>query len=138
MTMTPEQALQLTRRQFFGLSSAGIGAAALGSILSPSAFASTSSLHATPKAKRVIYLFQSGGPSHIDLFDYKPSMRDRHGDELPDSVRGDQRVTGMTSGQDSFAFTAPLWDIRALWLYGPRVTCWIARLMGDKPRYCAM
>jgi hypothetical protein len=100
--MTPEQALQLTRRQFFGLSSAGIGAAALGSILSPAAFASTGYLHGTPKAKRVIYLFQSGGPSQLDLFDYKPQLHSRQGEDLPDSVRMGQRLTGMTSGQDSF------------------------------------
>ena len=49
-----------------------------------------------PKAKRVIYLFQSGGPSHIDLFDYKPKLKDHHGEELPQSIRNGQRITGMT------------------------------------------
>jgi len=58
--------------------------------------------HHTPTAKRVIYLFQSGGPSHIDLFDYKPALEKLHGTELPASVRGDQRVTGMTAGQKQF------------------------------------
>ena len=55
-----------------------------------------------PKAKRVIYLFQSGAPSQIDLFDHKPAIRDRRGIELPDSVRMGQRITTMTSGQKSF------------------------------------
>ena len=56
-------------------------------------------LHFAPKAKRVIYLFMSGGPSHIDLFDYKPKLRELHGTELPATVRMGQRITGMTSGQ---------------------------------------
>lgn len=95
----------MTRRHFFGLSAAGIGTAALGSIMSPQAFASGGTIaqpHFTPKAKRVIYLFQSGGPSHLDLFDYKPAMNKLRGTEIPDSIRGDQRITGMTSGQASF------------------------------------
>src|SRR5262249_45889179 len=65
-------------------------------------------LHWVPRAKRVIYLFMSGGPSHIDLFDYKAKLREYHGTELPDSVRQGQRVTGMTSGQESFPFVAPM------------------------------
>jgi uncharacterized protein (DUF1501 family) len=63
--------------------------------------------HFAPKAKRVIYLFQSGGPSQIDLFDYKPGYRHLHGTELPDSVSGGQRVTGMTAGQSTFPVLAP-------------------------------
>ena len=55
--------------------------------------------HFRPKAKRVIFLHQSGGPSQMDLFDYKPSLSKRHGTELPDSIRMGQRITGMTSGQ---------------------------------------
>lgn len=63
--------------------------------------------HRKPKAKRVIYLFQSGGPSHIDLFNYKAAMKKLHGTELPDSVRQGQRLTGMTAGQKSFTVCAP-------------------------------
>ena len=58
--------------------------------------------HFTPRAKHVIYLFQSGGPSHLELFDYKPKLVELHGSELPDSIRQGQRLTGMTSGQTSF------------------------------------
>ena len=63
-----------------------------------------------PKAKRIIYLFMAGGPSHIDTFDYKPAMRKFHGEELPDSVRQGQRLTGMTSGQKSFPCVAPMFE----------------------------
>ena len=109
--------LLLTRRQLFGRVSTGIGTAALGSLLEDDLCAKprgendhpvdprTDGLaelpHFEPKAKRVIYLFQSGAPSQIDLFDYKPMLRKFHGQELPDSVRQGQRITGMTSGQDS-------------------------------------
>lgn len=101
-----------TRRQFFGLTSAGIGAAALGGLMGSPAHAAVDKgpavsgamnfLHHAPKAKRVIYLFQSGAPSQMDLFDYKPMTNRLHGTELPDSIRNGQRITGMTSGQDSF------------------------------------
>src|SRR5205823_2367719 len=70
------------------------------------------SLHFAPKAKRVIYLFQSGAPSHIDLFDYKPRLQQYHGQELPASVRMGQRITGMTSGQSSFPCVAPMFQFR--------------------------
>ena len=58
--------------------------------------------HFPAKAKRVIYLFQSGAPSQMDLFDYKPKLNDLRGTELPDSIRKGQRLTGMTSRQESF------------------------------------
>ncbi len=100
----------ITRRQFFGLSSTGIGVAALGALLGKQGVSAASTaatpgtlpaLHHAPRAKRVIYLFQSGGPAQMDLFDYKPRMRQEHGTDLPDSVRMGQRITGMTSGQDT-------------------------------------
>ncbi len=104
-----EYRLMLTRRQLFGRMAAGIGTAALASLLNPELFAAPEKKvvfngalkepHFAPKAKRVIYLFQSGAPSHIDLFDYKPQLQKYHGIELPESVRMGQRLTGMTSGQ---------------------------------------
>src|SRR4026207_976405 len=58
--------------------------------------------HFKPRAKRVIYLFQSGAPSQMDLFDYKPGLADLRGTEVPDSIRPRQRLTGMTATQTSF------------------------------------
>ncbi len=63
--------------------------------------------HFAAKAKRVIYLFQSGGPSQLEMMDYKPKLKELHGTELPDSIRQGQRLTGMTSGQKSFPVVAP-------------------------------
>jgi hypothetical protein len=63
--------------------------------------------HFAASAKRVIYLFQSGGPSQLELMDYKPRLKELHGSELPDSIRQGQRLTGMTSGQKSFPVVAP-------------------------------
>ncbi|HMP07438.1 MAG TPA: DUF1501 domain-containing protein [Lacipirellulaceae bacterium] len=68
--------------------------------------------HFAPKAKRVVCLFQSGGFSHVDLFDYKENLHKQHGQELPPSVKGTQRITGMTSGQSAFPVVAPLWGGR--------------------------
>ena len=103
----------LTRRQFFGRTAAGLGTAALASLLNERLLAgerepATSPLHFAPRAKNVIYLFMSGGPSHIDLFDYKPKLKEYHGTELPASIRMGQRVTGMTSGQKSFPCVFPI------------------------------
>jgi hypothetical protein len=106
-----ERQLLLTRRHFFGRSATGIGLAALASLLHadlPAAEPRTAAgglpglPHFKPRAKRVIYLFQSGAPSQMDLFDYKPLLRDLRATELPDSVRMGQRLTGMTATQTSF------------------------------------
>ncbi len=99
-----------TRRTFITRSGTALGAAALTGLLNPRAFAAppASNHHFRPKARRVIYLFLAGGPSHIDMFDYKPALRKIHGTELPDSIRGGQRITGMTSGQKNFPCVAPM------------------------------
>jgi hypothetical protein len=89
----------LTRRHFFGR--AGLGTAALWSLLSGKA-ASGEMPHFRARAKRVIYLFQSGAPSQMDLFDHKPQLDSLRATELPDSIRKGQRLTGMTSRQESF------------------------------------
>ena len=85
-----------TRRHFLARTGYGLGTAALGSLLST---ASAGDLHFPAKAKRVIFLFQSGGPSHLDLFDHKPDLGAQFDKDLPDSVRQGQRITGMVSGQ---------------------------------------
>jgi len=95
----------VTRRHFFGRSSAGIGAAALASLLGPDLTAGkkTAGLpgipHFAPKAKRVIYLFQNGAPTQVDTFDHKPELEKLRGTELPASVQGGQRLTTMTQGK---------------------------------------
>ena len=101
---------QQTRRHFFQNCGIGLGQVALTSLLSQSSFASENAL--VPRAKRVIYLFMAGGPSHIDMFDYKPALRKIHGQELPDSIRNGQRITGMTSGQKSFPCVAPMFEFK--------------------------
>lgn len=108
---------QLNRREFLTQTSMGLGALALASLFKPvSGLAAPSTNpfdggvlgqpHFAPKAKRVIYLFQSGGPSQLELYDYKPELDKRHGEELPDSVRQGQRLTGMSAGQSSLPMTA--------------------------------
>ena len=104
---------EVSRRTFLGRSSVGLGALALGSLIESHAQAARPDLpHFPPTAKRVIYLFMSGGPSHIDLLDYKPVMEKRNGEELPPSVRGNQRLTGMTAGQKAFPVLAPIRDFK--------------------------
>ncbi|HYF36508.1 MAG TPA: DUF1501 domain-containing protein, partial [Prosthecobacter sp.] len=102
--------LAFNRRQLLARAGLGVGTAALSSLLgAPGAFAAP---RFAPKAKRVIYLFMHGGPSQLDLFDHKPGLRALHGQELPGSVRGNQRLTGMTSGQASLPVTASLFDFQ--------------------------
>jgi len=111
-----DQAFQqtLSRRSLFGRTATGLGAAALSTLLNPAAKgAALAGLpHFAPKAKHVIFLHQSGGPSSIELFDYKPQLKKVHGTELPDSIRRGQRITGMTSGQDSFPCVAPIYEFK--------------------------
>ena len=114
MNPQTERKLLLTRRHFFGLSSAGVGTAALATLLNEDMFAGASGSeqasapgllglpHFAPKAKRIIYLFQSGAPSQMELFDYKPRLEEMAATELPSSIRMGQRLTGMTAKQSSF------------------------------------
>ena len=100
-----------TRRQFFDRSAMGLGTAALASLLNRDVLAGpaakmgggTAALpnlpHFAPKAKRVIYLFQNGAPSHVDLFDYKPRLKEWHGKQIPDEVVGGRRFSTMTGNQ---------------------------------------
>ena len=129
-----EHELVSTRRQFFGRSSKGLGTVALASLLNQQGYAADSNPatggladlpHFAPKAKRVIYLFQSGAPSQIDLFDYKPKLQEFHKQELPDSIRNGQRITGMTSGQDSFPVAASIFKFQQ---HGQNGT-WISELL---------
>ncbi len=118
--------LQITRRQFLGRAATGIGAAALASLLNPQIFGASDSKktllpHFPARARRVIWLTQAGAPSQLDLFDYKPHLRARFKEELPGSVRGDQRLTGMTADQKTFPVAPSLFEFKqhgqsGLWL----------------------
>jgi len=97
-----EQASGWSRRQFLNRFGSGLGGMALADLVNPArADTLPAPSHHAPRAKRIIYLFQSGGPSQIDLFDHKPMLNKMHGQELPDSVRKGQRLTGMSGNQSS-------------------------------------
>ncbi len=125
----------IDRRDFLTKTSLGLGSIALSSLLSPtkllgqatgsSSGGTLGQLHFAPRAKRVIYLFQSGGPSQLELFDYKPTLRERVGQELPASVRGEQRLTGMTAGQTSFPLAGSVYDFAQHGKSG----AWVSELM---------
>lgn len=109
-TAPPIDPFASTRRYFLKKGGAGVGALALGSLLGKESLGAANvhptGTHFAPKAKRIIYLFQSGGPSQLDLFDYKPGLGKRFGEEVPTSVYPDERKTRMSADQASFA-TAP-------------------------------
>ncbi|MEJ6730976.1 MAG: DUF1501 domain-containing protein [Opitutaceae bacterium] len=110
-----ESRLLINRRQFFGKAASGLGAAALGSMMGNSLLGQDSSNpfpNFAPKAKRVIYLFQSGAPSQMDLFDWKPNMKKQFDTELPESIIRGQRLTGMTSGQKRFPVAPTVFDFK--------------------------
>jgi hypothetical protein len=130
MNPLSEAHLQLTRRQFFGRSATGIGAAALTSLLNPDALAALTSSgnglpHFAPKAKRVILLWQGGGPSQVDLFDYKPGLEKLRLQELPDSVRSGNRLSTMTASQKKFPILPALKPFKQ---YG-RSGRWLSELL---------
>src|SRR4051812_20466237 len=125
-----ERAGLLTRRHFFGKASTGLGIAALSALFGDDLQAAGNEglpglPHFPPTAKRVIYLFQSGAPSQMDLFDYKPRLQEFARQELPDSVRMGQRLTGMTSGQSSFPVAPSVFQFRRHGASG----AWISELM---------
>ena len=134
-----EKRLEMTRRYFFQRSGLGIGSAALGSLLSrevkvKGADASDPGLaglsHFMPKAKRIIYLFQSGAPSQLDLFDPKPGLDKMFDQDLPESVRQGQRLTTMTSGQTRF----PLAPSKYAFKRHGKSGAWISELMPHLPK----
>jgi uncharacterized protein (DUF1501 family) len=108
--VTPDPFIQ-TRRHFLSTPALGLGAMALES-MNPSATAVGGVPHFAPRAKRVIYLFQSGGPSQHDLFDYKPLLNEKNGEELPDSVRKGQRLTGMSGNQSSLPLAGSIFKFK--------------------------
>ena len=125
-----KQLFEETRRGFLKKASLGFGSIALSSLLGPSnSLASDiinfnnrpssqgiggvlSGTHFPAKAKRVIYLFQSGGPSQLETFDYKPSLAKWHGKEIPDSIRGTQRNSGMVASQSTFPLVQSIYGFK--------------------------
>lgn len=106
-----EHRLNINRRHFLSKMSVGLGSLALGSLLIKDLFKDPENTadsiinglpHFAPKAKRVIYLFQNGAPSQLETFDYKPMLNKMFGQDLPESIRNGQRLTGMTANQDKF------------------------------------
>jgi Protein of unknown function (DUF1501) len=118
----------MTRRHFFSRTSTGLGIAALANLLQEDLRADGALPglpHFPPKAKRVIYLFQSGAPSQMELFDHKPKLKDLRATELPESIRQGQRLTGMTATQTSFPVAPSLFQFAQ---YG-KSGAWVSELM---------
>ena len=130
-----ENRFHINRRHFLGKMSLGIGSVALGSLLIPDLFKSsddglsqlTGLPHFAPKAKRIIYLFQNGAPSQLESFDYKPLLNKMAGQDLPESVRKGQRLTGMTSGQSKFPLVGSYFSFKQ---YG-QSGAWISELFPE-------
>jgi hypothetical protein len=128
-----EYHLNLNRRRFLSKLSLGIGSVALGSLLIPDLFSNkideetllTGLPNFAPKAKRIIYLFQNGAPSQLDLFDYKPKLQEMFGQELPESIRMGQRLTGMTADQKKFPLAGTYFDFQQ---YG-QAKAWMSSLL---------
>lgn len=132
-----EYGMNVNRRKFLSRLSLGIGSAALGSLLIPDLFggAETEATalglpHFAPRAKRVIYLFQNGAPSQLDLFDYKPMLQTMFGKDLPASVRMGQRLTGMTANQANFPLAGSKFKFQQ---YG-QAGAWMSELLPHTSR----
>ncbi len=132
--MDPQELFhQQSRRDFIKKTGLGIGSLALSQLLGGKAFAANTGNggggilgtgHFPAKAKRVIYLFQSGGPSQIETFDYKPLLDKWHGQEIPDSIRGTQRNSGMVASQSTFPLVRSIYDFQQ---YG-QSGAWVSEL----------
>ena len=132
--------LNINRRHFLGKSALGIGSAALGSLLVPELLNGVSNsdanelpaglTHFAPKAKRIIMLFQNGGPSQLESFDYKPLLNKMYNQDLPESVRQGQRITGMTSEQDRLPLVGSKFEFKQ---YGSSGT-WVSELFPNIAR----
>src|SRR5215472_5499897 len=127
-----ERGLTMNRRRFLSRLSLGIGSVALGSLLIPDLFSKkdddavmTGLAQFAPKAKRIIYLFQNGAPSQLDLFDYKPLLQQMQGQDLPASIRLGQRLTTMTSSQTKFPLAGTAFQFNQ---YG-QARVWLSELL---------
>ena len=132
----PLPAAGLSRRGFLNRFGLGLGGLALANLIQPAKLLCASAgsadrgllnghLHFPAKAKRVIYLFMAGGPSQIETFDYKPVLNERNGEQLPDSVRKGQRLTGMSGNQSSL----PLAGSKFKFAQHGRTGAWVSELL---------
>src|SRR5215217_8169091 len=102
-----------SRREMLSRAGYGIGAAALSALFGKAGYAADKPFpNFTPKAKRVIFLFQAGGPSHLDLLDYKPEIKGRFNQDIPPSIFGEQRITGMVAHQDRLPVAPTMYDFK--------------------------
>ena len=156
MNPTEEYIKLETRRQFFGRAAMGLGSVALGSLMgkellggstasaaaptlpaAPSAPGALPGLpHFAPKAKRAIYLFMSGAPSQMDMFDYKPEMEKMFDKDLPDSIRQGQRLTTMTSGQSRFPIAPSIYKFKQHGKSGAHVSELLPHMAGVVDDLC--
>ena len=154
MKMNPSSELRhdLTRRHFFDRSKLGLGTVALANMFrqeiaeandsTASQIASDGTggilktLHHSPTAKRIVYLFMSGGPSQMDLFDYKPRLNEDNGKELPDSVRQGQRLTGMSGNQASLPLAGSIFKFKQHGESGAWVSDLMPHLAGVSDDLC--
>ncbi len=132
------------RRDFLAGTGLGLGAAALAHLFGAEARADAAGRdlrlmpHFAPKAKRVICLFQSGGPSHLDLFDEKPVLRERFDEDLPDSIRKGQRITGMVASQARLAVQPSRWDFQSGGQCGTRISDLLPHTRGIADEICVI
>src|SRR3954447_22717618 len=137
---------EMNRRDFFGRFAMGLGGAALGSLLGRDGYAAAmpaasspfqgilSKPHHAPRAKRIIFLFMSGGPSQLDLFDHKPLLNTMNGQDLPAGVRMGQRLTGMSASQATLPLAGSIFRFARHGQSGASVSellPWTAKLADD-------
>ena len=130
-----QESMLQTRRAFFASGRNLLGTAALASLLDPARLLGATGPHFAPRARRVIYLHMVGGPSQIDLFDYKPTMKEWFDKDLPDSIRMGQRLTTMTSGQKRFPIAPSKYRFQpagqcGLWM-NTELLPWLSRKVDD-------
>jgi len=138
---------QLTRRTLLGDATRGIGTIALGSLLFPEKASAAEAAatrsgglpglpHFAPRAERVLCLFQSGGLSHVDLFNDHPALHQHAGEEIPPSVKGNQRLTGMTSRQESYPVVPPLREGKRCGQHGTWISDLLPHMQGIADEIC--
>jgi hypothetical protein len=151
MNPIDDQRLAITRRAFFGKAATGVGAAALTSLLrqeglaappTPSPSPTDASVlpglpHFAPRAKRIIYLFQNGAPTHVDLFDYKPKLAQLHGRPVPDDYIAGKRFSTMTGKADGKLLLAPVEPFRQHGRSGAWVSDFLPHTPPRSPTTCA-